>query len=59
LGDRRIVEAVLPELDRIRACVVLYGRDLREGLPDALLQKPPKGIALDLDEIRQLNVGEL
>jgi hypothetical protein len=43
---------VLRELDGVGACVVLYRRDLREGLPDPLFEEPVEGVALNLDEIR-------
>jgi hypothetical protein len=50
---------VISELDCVGAGVVLYRGDLREGLIYTFVSESIKGMALDLDEIRQLNVSEL
>jgi hypothetical protein len=47
----------LPELHGIRAGVVLYGRDFREGLPNALVAKPLEGSPLYLYKVRQVKVS--
>ncbi len=38
-GDRRLLEAALPELHGVRARVILYGGDLRERSLDALVEE--------------------
>ena len=50
-GDRGVAELVLGELDGERAGVILDRRDVVDRLSQALLQEPPEGRLLDVDQV--------
>ena len=53
-GELRLPEAVLAELHRQGAGVVLDGRNIVDRLPEAFAEEPIEGLALDVDQVGEV-----